>query len=131
NRCKWVGWCEPIADDVDGKNRVETDPYADARMGNLEDEFNNLKKLVEGLTEAIQEEVATVKFEFDNDVSAKKKDVDDKLLVLKNDFDKDLITLKTELLVLKKTNGKMRLVAYRFNKGSEGLTARYSDGSCH
>ncbi|MCH81065.1 hypothetical protein A2U01_0001844 [Trifolium medium] len=77
NKCKWVGWCEPIAEDVDGKNRVGTiDPYADARMGILEDEFSKQQKLVEGLTETIQEDVATVKYEFDNAISAMKKDVD-------------------------------------------------------
>ncbi|MCH83821.1 hypothetical protein A2U01_0004647 [Trifolium medium] len=109
HKCKWVGWCEPIEDDADGKNRVQTnDPYGDARMGILEDEVKKLEKLVEGLTEAIQEEVATVKFEFDNGSIAMNKDVDDKLSVLKKDFDKEHLALKPKLKEMKKTNGNLK-----------------------
>ncbi|WJX61832.1 hypothetical protein P8452_46885 [Trifolium repens] len=68
-KCIWLGWCDPIPDEDVVQRRVDpktNDAYSDATMGILEDEVNKVKKLVEGFSEAIQEEVASVKFEFDS-----------------------------------------------------------------
>jgi hypothetical protein len=96
NNCKWAGWCNPIEDDDVGNNRVQTNDSFGI-TGVKEDEFRNLENLVDGMSEGIQEEFATVKFEFDNALLAIKKDVDEKLSVLKNDMEKQLGALKTEI----------------------------------
>ncbi|KAK2397235.1 hypothetical protein QL285_058831 [Trifolium repens] len=66
-------------------------------MNTLEVEVNNLKDLVDRMSEGLREEFATIKFEFDNAISDGKKDVDKRLTVLKDDFDKEVLTLKAEL----------------------------------
>ncbi|KAK2368809.1 hypothetical protein QL285_081978 [Trifolium repens] len=66
-------------------------------MGVKEDEFRNLENLVDGMSEGIKEEFATIKFEFDNALFAIKKDVDEKLSVLKKDMQKQLGALKIEI----------------------------------
>ncbi|KAK2423539.1 hypothetical protein QL285_033988 [Trifolium repens] len=76
-KCKWLGWCEPVEDDADGKSRVQTnDPSGDARMSNLEYELKKLDDLVDGMKKGMQEEFAPVKFELDNAIIATNKDVD-------------------------------------------------------
>jgi hypothetical protein len=102
-----LGWCDPIPDEDVVQRRVDpktNDVYSDATMGILEDEVNKVKKLVEGFSEAIQEEVASVKFEFDSGMSDMKKNVDDKLIVLQNEFKQEFLTLKTELKRMKQRN---------------------------
>ncbi|WJX82756.1 hypothetical protein P8452_65477 [Trifolium repens] len=85
-KCKWLGWCEPVEDDADGKSKVQTnDPSGDARMSNLECELKKLDDLVDGMKEGMQDEFATVKFELDNAIIATNKDVDNKLSLLKSD----------------------------------------------
>ncbi|WJX62031.1 hypothetical protein P8452_47071 [Trifolium repens] len=67
NKCKWVGWCEPVEDDDAEKKRAQTnDTHGDARMANLEDEFKNLDNLIDGMKEGMQEEFANIKFEVNN-----------------------------------------------------------------
>jgi hypothetical protein len=95
-KCQWVGWCEPIEDDDVGNNRVQTNDSFGI-TGVKEDEFRNLENLVDGMSEGIKEEFATIKFEFDNALFAIKKDVDEKLSVLKKDLEKQLGALKTEI----------------------------------
>jgi hypothetical protein len=108
-KCKWLGWCEPVEDDADGKSKVQTnDPSGDARMSNLECELKKLDDLVDGMKEGMQEEFATVKFELDNAIIATNKDVDNKLSLLKSDFDEELLDVKTELKQMKKTNGNLK-----------------------
>jgi hypothetical protein len=115
NKCKWVGWCEPVEDDGDGKKRAQTnDTHGDARMANLEDEFKNLDNLVDRLKEGMQEEFATMKFEVDNAIIDVKKDVDAKLSLLKRDFEKKLVALATELKEMKKPNWNLKYGIIRF-----------------
>jgi hypothetical protein len=99
DKCKWVGWCEPLPDDGDGQNRVET---------NVRDEVNKLMDQVDGMSEGIQQEFATIKWEFDNVISALKKDVEGKF-VFKDDFAEQVVTLKTELREMNHKNGKLKL----------------------
>ncbi|KAK2383894.1 hypothetical protein QL285_071304 [Trifolium repens] len=105
NKCKWVGWCEPVEDDDDGKKTAETNcTHGETRMAKLEDEFKNLDNLVDGMKEGIQEEFATIKFEVNNAIVDVKREVDVKLSILKRDFEKELIALTTELNEMKKPN---------------------------
>ncbi|WJX29673.1 hypothetical protein P8452_18288 [Trifolium repens] len=114
-KCKWLGWCEPIADDADGKKIAESnDTGGGARMNTLEVEVNNLKDLVDRMSEGLREEFATIKFEFDNAISDGKKDVDKRLTVLKDDFDKEVLTLKAELRAMKQRNGNLKLAMFGF-----------------
>jgi hypothetical protein len=80
----------------------------------LEVEVNNLKDLVDGMSEGIREEYATMKFEFDNAISDGKKDVDKRLTVLKDDFNKEVLTLKAELRAMKQRNGNLKLAMFGF-----------------
>jgi RNase P/RNase MRP subunit POP5 len=125
-----LGWCEPLPDEVDVEKIVDPeiiDDYADANMGDLEDEIDNVKKQVEGLSEAIQEEVAVVKLEFDNGIVDLKKDlveklivgiadmkttVDEKLIVSENGLNEEILTLKTELETMKQTIGNLKLALF-------------------
>jgi gas vesicle protein len=114
-KCIWLGWCDPIPDEDVVQRRVDpktNDAYSDATMGILEDEVNKVKKLVEGFNEAIQEEVARVKFEFDIGMSDMKKNVDDKLIVLQNEFKQEFLTLKTELKRMKQRNRNMKFAIF-------------------
>jgi hypothetical protein len=123
-----VGWCDPIEDDDAGKNRVQTNDSFGS-MGVKEDEFRNLENLVDGMSEGIQEEFATIKFEFDNALIAIKKDVDEKLSVLKKDMEKQiddgmiamnkdvyekLSVLEVEIEAMKKINGNWKPVIMGF-----------------
>jgi hypothetical protein len=130
DRCVWLGWCEPLPDEVDVEKIVDPeiiDDYADANMGDLVDEIDNVKKQVEGLSEAIQEEVAVVKLEFDNGIADLKKDiveklivgiadmktnVDEKLIVSENGFNEELLILKTEVETMKQTIGNLKLALF-------------------
>jgi hypothetical protein len=127
-KCQWVGWCDPIKDDDAGKNRVQTNDSFGS-MGVKEDEFRNLENLVDGMSEGIQEEFATIKFEFDNALIAIKKDVDEKLSVLKKDMEKQiddgmiamnknvyekLSVLEVEIEAMKKINGNWKPVIMGF-----------------
>jgi hypothetical protein len=130
DRCVWLGWCEPLPDEVDVEKIVDPeiiDDYADANMGDLVDEIDNVKKQVEGLSEAIQEEVAVVKLEFDNGIVDLKKDlveklivgiadmktnVDEKLIVSENGFNEELLILKTEVETMKQTIGNLKLALF-------------------
>jgi hypothetical protein len=125
-----LGWCEPLPDEVDVEKIVDPeiiDDYADANMGDLVDEIDNVKKQVEGLSEAIQEEVAVVKLEFDNGIADLKKDlveklivgiadmktnVDDKLIVSENGFNEELLILKTGVETMKQTIGNLKLALF-------------------
>jgi hypothetical protein len=109
DKYKWVGWCEPVEDDDDGKKTAQTNnTHGDARMANLEDEFKNLDNLVDGMKEGMQEEFATIKFEVNNAIVDVKRDVDVKLSLLKRDFEKELIALTTELNEMKKPNWNLK-----------------------
>ncbi|WJX57330.1 hypothetical protein P8452_42901 [Trifolium repens] len=115
DRCVWLGWCEPLPDEDDVEIIVDpeiNDDYADANMGDLEDEIDNVKKQVEGLTEAIQEEVAAVKLEFDNGIADLKKDLVEKLIVSENGFNEELLILKTEVETMKQTIGNLKLALF-------------------
>ncbi|KAK2401308.1 hypothetical protein QL285_050912 [Trifolium repens] len=109
-KCKWLGWCEPVEDDVYGNNRVpNNDTYGDARIANLEGELKNLDNLVDGLKEGIQEEFATVKFELDNAIIVVNKNVEDEVLNLRTELkamkynvDEEVLSLKTDLKALKR-----------------------------
>jgi hypothetical protein len=125
-----LGWCEPLPDEVDVEKIVDPEiigGYADSSMGILEDELDNVKKLVEGLSEAIQKDVAAVKFEFENGIADVKKDldeklivgiadmnttVDEKLIVSENGLNEELLTLKTELETMKQTIGNLKLALF-------------------
>ncbi|WJX92581.1 hypothetical protein P8452_74204 [Trifolium repens] len=110
-KCIWLGWCDPIPDEDVVQRRVDPET-TDATMGILEDEVNKVKKLVEGFNKVIQEEVASVKFEFDSSMSDMKKNVDDKLIVLQNEFKQEFLTLKTELKRMKLRNRNMKIVIF-------------------
>jgi hypothetical protein len=124
NKCKWVGWCEPIPDDIEIQKTIETnDRYGEARMSTMVEEVNNLKKELEGLSEGIQEEVCTMKYEFEKGMSTIKKDVNDELSMLKkhvenqfvaakNDFDNEVLTLKTKLKEMEQCNGKLKFLIF-------------------
>jgi hypothetical protein len=114
-KCIWLGWCDPIPDEVVVQRRVDPetiDAYSDANMGIMEDEVNKVKKVVEGFSEAIQEELAVVKFEFDSGMSDMKKNVDDKLIVLQNEFKQEFVTLKTELKRMTQRNRNMKFAIF-------------------
>jgi hypothetical protein len=66
-----------------------------------------MEDLVDGMTEGIQEEFATIKFELDNGIAALKKKLDEKLSDLKKEFDQELISLKTDLQGRKKIIGSL------------------------
>jgi predicted nucleic acid-binding Zn-ribbon protein len=93
-KCNLFCWCEPIPDDNDGEQTMESNiSYAEARISRIEEEASKLKKEIEDVADGmkgIEDEICTVKVELENGISAIKKELEDVLAEFRKRVEVDL-----------------------------------------
>jgi chromosome segregation ATPase len=125
-KCNLFCWCEPIPDDNDGEQTMESNiSYAEARISRIEEEASKLKKEIEDVADGmkgIEDEICTVKVELKNGISAIKKELEDALAEFRKRVEVDLAaakiennclysevsTLKTRLKAMEQSNGRLK-----------------------
>jgi chromosome segregation ATPase len=100
DKCKWFCWCEPIPNESEGQQTIESKvSYAESKISSIEEEVSNLQKELYVASEAmkgLEDELSTMKVESENGLFALKKELDVLLDEFRKHVERDLAAMKDE-----------------------------------
>jgi chromosome segregation ATPase len=125
NQCKWFSWCEPIPNDIEGQQTIESKvSYAESKISIIEEEVSKLKKEIDAASEAmkgLEDELCTMKVESENGLFALKKELDDLLDEFRKRVDRDLDAVKDEYGCLYSEVSTLKIQLKEIEKSNQRL----------